>query len=73
MKATILFPENYTFLGATLNLGVVLPKISNKALWKLGVAPKLALNDGQKWFFIRRSKFVQLNLQNWGKKCPQMT
>lgn len=37
-------------MGATLNLGVILPKISNKALWKLGVAPKLALNDGQKWF-----------------------
>ena len=29
-------------------MGVMLPKISNKALWKLGVAPKLALNDGQK-------------------------
>lgn len=36
------------FWGATLNLGVTLPKISNKALWKLGVAPKLELNDGQK-------------------------
>ena len=35
------------FLGATANLGVILPKISNKALWKLGVTPKLALNDGK--------------------------
>ena len=53
----------YIFLGATLNLGVILPKIGYKALWKLGVAPKLALNDGQKWVVVRRSKFVQLNLQ----------
>ena len=36
------------FLGATANLGVLLPKISNKALWKLGVTPKFTLNDGQK-------------------------
>ncbi len=58
-KATIVFPENYTFLGATLNLGVILPKIGYRALWKLGVAPKLALNDGQKWFFVRHSKIVR--------------
>ena len=63
-KAPIFFHKSYVFLGVKLNLGVILPKISNKALWELGVAPKLALNDGRKWFFVRHSKFVQLNLQN---------
>lgn len=51
-------PKSYTVLGAMLNLGV---------------APKLALNDGQKWVVVRHSKFARLNFQNRGKKCPQMT
>lgn len=47
------------FLGVTANLGVILPKISNKALWKLGATPKSLLNERLTHIFVRHSKIVR--------------
>ena len=51
-------------------MGVILPKIGYKALWKLGVAPKLALNDGQKWFLSVIQKLCDKICKDKVKKIP---